>query len=129
MLPREVVAARKERPMAHPVLHFEILGPDGAALQKYYSELFGWEINADNPQNYGMVTGIEPGIGGGVGPSQDGNPIVTVYVQADDLQASLDKAESLGGKKVMDPMDIEGGPSIAMFADPQGNVIGLFKAM
>jgi hypothetical protein len=115
--------------MAQPVLHFEILGPDGPALQKYYADLFGWEINSDNPQNYGMVTGIEPGIGGGVGPSQDGNPFVTVYVQSDDLQASLDKAESLGGKKVMDPMDIEGGPSIAMFADPQGNVIGLFKAM
>jgi predicted enzyme related to lactoylglutathione lyase len=115
--------------MAHPVLHFEILGSNGAALQKYYAELFGWEINADNPQNYGMVTGIEPGIGGGVGPSQDGKPFVTVYVQSDDLQASLDKAESLGGKTVMEPMDIPDGPTIAMFSDPEGNVVGLFKTM
>jgi uncharacterized protein len=115
--------------MAHPVVHFEILGSDGAALQKYYADLFGWEITADNPQNYGMVTGIAPGIGGGVGPSQDENAFVTVYVHSDDLQASLDQAESLGGKKVMEPTDIPGGPSIAMFTDPAGNLVGLVNGM
>jgi hypothetical protein len=115
--------------MGHAVLHFEIVGPDGGALQKYYAELFGWEIDANNPQNYGMVQPTAPGIGGGVGSSQDGNALVTFYVETDDLQASLDKAESLGGKTVQEPMDIPGGPSVAMFADPQGNVIGLAKAM
>jgi hypothetical protein len=115
--------------MEHPVVHFEILGSDGAALQKYYAALFGWQIDANNPQNYGMVTPIAPGIGGGVGPSQDGKPFVTLYVNTDDLQASLDKAVSLGGTKVMDPMDVPGGPSIAMFTDPQGNVVGLVKGM
>jgi predicted enzyme related to lactoylglutathione lyase len=115
--------------MANSVVHFEILGPDGAALQKYYADLFGWEINTDNPANYGMVTPIAPGIGGGVGPSQDGKPFVTVYVDCDDLQASLDKAVTLGGTKLMDPMDIPGGPAIAMFTDPAGNVVGLVKGM
>jgi predicted enzyme related to lactoylglutathione lyase len=115
--------------MEHPVVHFEILGPDGAALQTFYAELFGWQIDADNPAHYGMVTPVAPGIGGGVGPSQDGTPFVTVYVQADDLQASLDKAISLGGTKLMDPTDIPGGPSIAMFTDPQGNTVGLVKGM
>jgi uncharacterized protein len=115
--------------MGHAVLHFEIVGPDGPALQKYYSELFGWEIDANNPMQYGMVQPIEPGIGGGVGPSQDGSAMVTFYVETDDLRASLDKAEALGGKTVLEPMDIPDGPSIAMFADPQGNVVGLAKAM
>ena len=115
--------------MAHSVLHFEILGPDGAALQKYYTDLFGWEIDDNNPAKYGMVSGIDPGIGGGVGPNPDGKAFLTVYVNTDDLQASLDKAVSLGGTKVMDPTDIPGGPSIAMFADPQGNVVGLVKGM
>jgi uncharacterized protein len=36
-------------------VHFEVIGKDGAKLQRYYSELFGWEINADNPMKYGMV--------------------------------------------------------------------------
>ena len=55
--------------------------------------------------------------------------MVTFYVDTDDLQASLDKAEALGGKTVLEPMDIPDGPSIAMFADPQGNVVGLAKSM
>jgi uncharacterized protein len=115
--------------MGHPVVHFEIVGPDGTALQNYYAELFGWQIDADNPMKYGMVQPIEPGIGGGVGPSQDGSAMVTFYVQTDDLRASLDKAEALGGKTVLEPMDIPDGPSIAMFADPQGNVVGLAAGM
>ena len=58
--------------MGQPVVHFEIVGADGPALQSYYSQLFGWEIDADNPMNYGIVPregntnadGV--GIGGGV---------------------------------------------------------------
>ena len=49
--------------MPHPVIHFEVGGPYVTALQKYYRELFGWSIDADNPMNYGMVSAIEPGIG------------------------------------------------------------------
>jgi predicted enzyme related to lactoylglutathione lyase len=50
-------------------------------------------------------------------------------VQVDDLQAALDKAESLGGKTVMAPDQVPGGPALAMFADPEGNVIGLVSGM
>jgi predicted enzyme related to lactoylglutathione lyase len=115
--------------MGHAVVHFEILGPEGAVLQKYYADLFGWDVDANNPMNYGMVQPTAPGIGGGIGPSQEGSAFVTFYVETDDVQASLDKAESLGGKTVQPPMDIPGGPKIALFADPQGNVIGLAQGM
>jgi predicted enzyme related to lactoylglutathione lyase len=115
--------------MADPVVHFEILGKDGTALQRFYAELFGWEVSADNEWNYGMVPAGEGGIGGGIAPSQDGTPRVTVYVQVDDLQAALDKAAQLGGKTVMEPMDMPGGPSLAQFTDPEGNCIGLVKGM
>jgi predicted enzyme related to lactoylglutathione lyase len=36
--------------MGHPVVHFEVIGSDAAKLQSNYSELFGWELDADNPQ-------------------------------------------------------------------------------
>jgi predicted enzyme related to lactoylglutathione lyase len=115
--------------MANPVVHFEILGKDAAALQKFYADLFGWSIDASNPMNYGMVAAGENGIGGGVGPAMDGASLVTVYVEVNDLQAALDKAEKLGGKTVMPPMDVPGGPTIAQFTDPEGNRIGLAKGM
>jgi predicted enzyme related to lactoylglutathione lyase len=44
-----------------------------------------------------------------------------------DLQAALNKAEKLGGKTLMPPMDVPDGPSIAQFTDPAGNRIGLVK--
>ena len=48
-------------------------------------------------------------------------------MNVDDLQAKLDQAEKLGAKVVMPAMQVPDGPEIAMFADPDGNVIGLAK--
>ena len=95
--------------MPNPVVHFEVVGKDGKATQKFYSNLFGWKIDANNPMNYGIVdTGTEGGISGGVGEAPPGQPHpgVTFYVSVDDLQATLDKAESLGGKTVMPVTEI-----------------------
>jgi predicted enzyme related to lactoylglutathione lyase len=111
--------------MANQVAWFEVVGKDGKKLQSFYTGLFGWKLDANNPMNYGMSDPGETGIGGGIGGSQDGSTQLTFYVTVDDLQASLDKAEKLGGKTVMPPMDVPGGPKIAMFADPEGNVVGL----
>ncbi len=113
----------------NPVTWFEIAGKDGAKTQKFYSDLFGWKVDASNPMNYGMVEGGEGGIGGGLTGSMDGKPTLTFYVDVDDLQAALDKATSLGGTVVMPPMEIEGqgGLKIAQFKDPDGNVVGLMK--
>jgi predicted enzyme related to lactoylglutathione lyase len=115
--------------MANPVVHFEVLGKDAAKLQTFYGKLFGWKVDANNPMQYGMVEAGTGGIGGGVGPTQDGSTLVTFYVQVDDLQAALDKAEKLGAKTIMPPMDIPDGPKIAQFADPEGNTIGLVTGM
>jgi predicted enzyme related to lactoylglutathione lyase len=112
---------------SNPVTWFEILGKDGPGLQKFYGDLFGWKVDAANPMNYGMVEGKDGGIGGGIAAAQDAKPAVTVYVDVDDLQATLDKAKSLGGEVVMPPMDVPGGPKIAQFKDPDGNVIGIMK--
>ena len=113
--------------MGAPIVHFEIMGGKGKELEKFYGELFGWKINSNNPMNYGMVeTGGEPkGINGGVGPAHDGNKRVSIYAQVEDLQATLDRVEHLGGKTVLPPTEVPGGPKLAMFADPAGNVTGL----
>ena len=52
---------------------------------------------------------------------------MTVYVQVDDLESYLKKAESLGGKTVMPVTEIPGVVTLAMFSDPEGNVIGMVK--
>jgi len=115
--------------MGNPVVHFEVLGKDGKRLQQFFGDLFGWRIDANNPMNYGMVEATDGGIAGGIGPTPEGQGHVTFYVQVDDPAAYLAKAEKLGGKKLMDPMEVPGGPTIAMFSDPEGHVVGLVKGM
>jgi uncharacterized protein len=113
--------------MARPVVHFEIMGPKDAGLQGFYTDLFEWEINADNPMGYGLVNAAEGGIGGGVGSAPMGQTYVTVYVSVPDPQVALDRAVELGGKIVMPVTEIPGLVTMALFSDPAGNVMGLVK--
>ena len=112
--------------MANPVTWFEIIGKDRGKLQKFYGDLFGWKIDANNPMQYGIVAADAPGIAGGICQAM-GPPLVTFYVSAPDLAAALKKAERLGGKTVLEPHDVPNGPQIALFSDPDGNVVGLVK--
>ncbi len=115
--------------MAYPVTHFEINAQDAPATQKFYRDLFGWGIDTNNPDNYGMIDTKNKGTGinGGIGASRHGKSWVTFYVETDDPAATLAKAERLGGRRVMEPMDAGGNVVYALFADPEGNVIGLAK--
>jgi predicted enzyme related to lactoylglutathione lyase len=112
--------------MGHPVVHFEVIGNDAEKLQSYYSELFGWEIDAGNPLKYGLVAGA--GIGGGIGagPSPDYPGRVTFYVEVPDVEAALAKAESLGGTRIFGPDKVPGADVVlGQFSDPEGHTIGL----
>jgi uncharacterized protein len=114
--------------MPNPVVHFEIQTKEPKKLQEFYRKLFDWHIDANNDMNYGLVdTHVEGGIGGGIGESPEGVNRVTFYAQVNDLQAYLDKAEQLGGKTVLPPTEIPDVVTLAMFADPEGNIIGMIK--
>ena len=115
--------------MGRPVVHFEIAVKDGKAAHDFYSKLFDWNIDANNPMNYGLVSAEgQGGIGGGIFEAPDGMPAyLTFYVQVDDLQSYLTRAESLGGRTIMPPTPIPDVGSFAMFTDLDGNTVGLFK--
>jgi predicted enzyme related to lactoylglutathione lyase len=114
--------------MPNPVVHWEIQTKNPEKIQKFFAELFDWHVDASNPMNYGFVDShTEDGINGGIGAAQGGANQVTVYVQVDDLESYLKKAESLGGKTVMPVTEIPGVVTLAMFSDPEGNVIGMVK--
>jgi len=115
--------------MASPVVHFEVTGEDLAKLQTFYGELFGWKMQEIPEMNYAMVEKVGEGIAGGIGGMPGGGPgRVTFYVGTDDPQASLDKAVALGGTVIMPVTELP-QVTIALFADPEGHVIGLAKGM
>ena len=123
--------------MGQSVVHFEIIGSDPAKLRGYYGELFGWEFRmgdattakVSQPGMYGFVdgrtTGAENGINGGIGGGQGHERRVLFYVGVPDVESSLQKAESLGGKRLMGPEPKSGHFAVGHFMDPEGNVIGV----
>jgi uncharacterized protein len=118
--------------MGQPVIHFEIIGGDGTRLRQYYGELFGWEADADNPMNYGVVPRYQgqdgAGIGGGIAPAMEGiAPHVTIYIAVPDVEAALAKAEQLGGKRLFGPDTPMPGITLGQFQDPEGNTIGVLQ--
>jgi uncharacterized protein len=117
----------------NPVVHFEILGSDGAALIEFYRSLFGWPIQEHVlpgwPQ-YGIMEAPDRGIGGAVGAADAaGGPAVVVYVEVDDPAAYIERATALGGSLVLPVTDLPGAHvTVAWLRDPQGNLLGLLKA-
>jgi predicted enzyme related to lactoylglutathione lyase len=120
--------------VGNPVVHFEINSGAALRLQEFYADAFGWSIHRSDLDGYGDVAteGVcpgsgEPGIDGGIGPSDDGNDFVTFYVQVPDVDEALQRVEALGGRTVLPPTKA-GRVLLAMFTDPQGNRIGLVRA-
>lgn len=112
-----------------PVAHVEILGRDAPRLQKFYQDLFGWNLTL-NPVGYGYIP-VAPSLPvkltGGIGQSPSQQPLLTFYVKVDDPAAILKRAVELGGRIAMPATDVPGGITFARFADPEGNVVGLVR--
>jgi predicted enzyme related to lactoylglutathione lyase len=112
--------------VANKIVHAEVVGKNGPALQKFYGELFDWKQNTDLPGGYAMTDSADSGIVLGTGPAPDGSTgWVTFYVTVPDIDASLARAESLGGRTVMPKFSPAPDTTLAMVADPEGHVIGL----
>lgn len=114
--------------MQNPVVWFEIMSPAADTLRGFYRDLFQWEINSDNPMNYGMVnTGSETGIQGGIAQSEAAeSQWVTVYIAVDDIARYLSAVSERGGKVVI-PRTVAPDVTFALFSDPAGNRIGLVE--
>ncbi len=116
--------------MGQPVVHFEVISNDPDGLRKFFGELFDWQFGEPmGPTDYTMVERADDesaGIAGGVGGVPEGyDGHVTFYVHVPDVGAALEKVESLGGKRMMGPDSVPNGPTIGLFRDPQGHVIGV----
>jgi hypothetical protein len=112
---------------ARPVVHWDIQARDQAKQRAFYSQMFNWEIS-DGP-----IMTVPAGIGA---PEPEGftghifaadKAGITLYIQVLDLNASMEKAKTLGGAVLSPPFDVPGGPTIARIADPEGNSLVLVQ--
>jgi predicted enzyme related to lactoylglutathione lyase len=115
--------------MHRPVVHFEIGCKNREAASEFYSKMFDWKIDNSGPA--AQITSAAPnaGIPGHiVSLGHEPHNYVTVYVEVDDVEASLQQAQQLGGKRVVGPVKIPGG-IFGWMADPEGTIIGLWKTV
>jgi len=114
----------------HPVVHIEISTKDREAAGRFYSDLFGWQVEQMPESNYATFSTGEGEVGGGFSPIMENNPAgtTTVYIGTDDIDATLAKAVSLGGQTLVPKTEIPGMGWFGIFKDLTGNHVGLFTA-
>jgi len=126
--PKRAAARKASKPAGPQIVHWEIQSQSPDKLHSFYADVFGWKVDANNPMNYGMVaSGGKDGINGGIGgsPGTAGSRVL-VYANVDDINAALARVEASGGRTIMPRTDV--GPVImALYTDPEGNVMGVIE--
>jgi hypothetical protein len=112
--------------MAHPVVHTEIRSVDPDATRRFLSELFGWKVASEGafPGYTFIDTGAEGGPYVAISPRQCDQDEVLFFVAVEDVAATLEKAESLGGS-IIQPAQQVPGTTFGVFADAHGHRIGI----
>jgi hypothetical protein len=115
--------------MTNPVLQFQILSKTPDETAKFYSSLFGWKVDANNPMGFRKVdTGSREGIHGGIWPAPPQSPnFVQLFMGVEDVKASVKKAEGLGAKLLIPPTVLPEGDEMAVLLDPQGMSFAVWR--
>jgi len=107
----------------------EIRTRDLEKAKEFYESLFDWKITGEENKDFSywiIDTGGFPR--GGMWRMPKDKPLgVITYVLVDNIDATLEKVEKLGGKVVLSKRSSNGG-AYAVFADPEGNMLGLWEA-
>jgi len=113
--------------MGNPVMQFQILSTAPDETARFYSDLFGWTVDANNPLGYREIsTGAREGIQGGIWPSPPQAPtFVQLFIAVDNVRTFSRKAEGAGAKVVIPPTSLPDGSEMAILHDPQGMSFGI----
>lgn len=113
----------------HNVCHWELQTINPETAKKFYGSLFGWKLQYEKEMNYVMVdTGAQPNGGMNVVTKVAPGPAVLVIL-VEDIDTTLNKAASLGGKIITPKHPIPSVGFYGVFEDPEGNHIGIFTPL
>lgn len=116
----------------HPCGMFEIIARDQARLMAFYSAVFGWQYERGSA-GFAYARFDQPGGAalGGIGQADPSMPGYAAghsfYLLVPDLKAAIAAIEAAGGRCTLAPLEAD-GYRFAMFADPEGNTLGLLES-
>lgn len=114
---------------SHKIVHWELMGPDGSALNSFYSDLFGWKgEEVPGFGGYTLISDEDSGVAGAIGAGNENMPSYQImYVEVESIDEHLAKVEAIGGTTVVPRSVIPGMVTFAMFHDPAGNFVGMVE--
>ncbi len=122
--------------MGNAVIHFELMSKDPAKVADFYQKVFDWKITYHPEMNYRIVEtgaqGAMAGINGGILKPDRPEPWpgnTMFYVLVDDLAAFRKKIVAAGGKIHVEEQDVPGMGAFTLFTDPEGRMMGVWKAV
>ena len=115
--------------MSNPVMQFQMISKAPEETARFYSSLFGWKVDADNPMGYRQIhTGSAEGIQGGIWPAPpQATNFVQLFMSVEDVGASVEKALGLGAKVLIPPTMLPEGDEMAVLHDPHGMSFGVWR--
>jgi len=115
--------------MGRPVKHWQIHAKNPEKAAEFYRAMFDWTIDTANRLGYRTVSTEKGGIGGGIWPAPpEGQAMVSLYVEVDDVARYASRAAELGGKVIMPPQMLPDGDEMAVILDSEGIPFGLMRS-
>jgi hypothetical protein len=119
------------------VVHFEIHASDLDRAERFYRDVFGWDVQKfDGPVDYRLLntgpkneTGIDGALVERRGTDGEGEAVVAYVctVQVDDIQATEKKVGEAGGEQVVNRQEIPDVGQLSYFKDTEGNIFGAMQ--
>jgi predicted enzyme related to lactoylglutathione lyase len=109
------------------ICYLEIPTDDVARSVRFYQAVFGWPVR----QRGDGATAFDDGVGEVSGAWVTGRPAsptpgLLLYVMVDSVEATVEAVVAHGGR-IVQPLGVDAPELTARFADPDGNVLGLYQ--
>ena len=111
--------------MAAEIVHIEFRSANFARTTEFYAQLFDWRTEQNASASYMKLSGGALSAGW-VRADLVQAPGPIAYLAVDDLAAKLAEVERAGGRVLVKKLPFAGGGEVGLFADPDGNIMGLW---
>jgi uncharacterized protein len=113
--------------MAAEIVHLEFKSASFTRTSEFYARLFDWQTEQNASASYMKLSGDGAPSAGWVRADLVQSPGPIAYLAVDDLGAKLEEIERAGGRILVPRLPFAGGGEVGLFADPDGNVLGLWR--
>jgi hypothetical protein len=113
--------------MAAEIIHIEFKSANFPRTSEFYAKVFDWQMEQNAAASYMKLSATGGPSAGWVRADLVQSPGPIAYLPVDDLEATLNEVERAGGRILVRGLPFAGGGEIGLFADPDGNVLGIWK--